>query len=152
MLLMVKKGIRGGMCQAIHWYAKAKNKYMKNYEKNIESSYLMHLDANSLYGWAMSQKLPLDSFEQLEDLSQFKEDFKKNYNGNSDKGYFVAVDVEYPKKLFNRLKDLQFLPERMKIKKCSKLICNIQDKKDIFCSQKDFKTSTKSRINTKKSP
>ena len=77
MLLMVKKGIRGGMCQAIHWYAKAKNKYMKNYDKNIESSYLMHLDGKSLYGWAMSQKLPLDSFEWLEDLSQFKEDFKK---------------------------------------------------------------------------
>ena len=85
MLLMVKKGIRGGMCQAIHRYAKAKNKYMKNYDKNIELSYLMYLDANSWYGWAMFQKLPVDGFEWVENLSQFKEDFIKNYDKNSDK-------------------------------------------------------------------
>ena len=82
---MVKKGIRGGMCQAIHRYAKAKNKYMKNYDKNIELSYLMYLDANSLHGWAMFQKLPVDGFEWVENLSQFKEDFIKNYDKNSDK-------------------------------------------------------------------
>ena len=58
MLLMVEKGTRGGICQAIHRYAKANNKYMKNYNKNIESSYIEYLDANNLYGWAMSQKLP----------------------------------------------------------------------------------------------
>ena len=63
MLLMVEKGIRGGICHAIHSYAKANNKYMKNYDKNTESSYPMYLDANSLYGWAMSQRLPVNSFE-----------------------------------------------------------------------------------------
>ena len=53
-LLMIEKGIRGGICQATHWYGNANNKYMKNYNKNIESSYIEYLDANKLYGWAMS--------------------------------------------------------------------------------------------------
>ena len=68
---MVEKGIRGGICHAIHRCAKANNKYMKNYDKNIESSYLMYLDANNLYGWAMFQKLPVNRFEWVEKLSQF---------------------------------------------------------------------------------
>ena len=54
LLLMVEKGIRGGMCQPILRYAKANNEYMKNYDRNIESSYLMYLDANNLHEWAMS--------------------------------------------------------------------------------------------------
>ena len=63
MVLMVEKGIRGGICHAIHRYTKANNKYIKNYDKNKDSSYLMYLDANNLYGWAMSQKLPVDGFK-----------------------------------------------------------------------------------------
>ena len=63
MLLMVEKGIREGICHAIHTCAKADNKYMKNYDKNKDSSYLMYLDANNFYGWAMSQKLPVKSFK-----------------------------------------------------------------------------------------
>ena len=54
MLLMAEKGIRGRICHAIHRHTKANNKYIKNYYKNLESSYLMYLDANNLYGWAMS--------------------------------------------------------------------------------------------------
>ena len=63
MLLMTVKGIRGGMCQSIHRYAKANYKYMKNYDKSIESSYLTYLDANNLYGWARSQKLLVNAFK-----------------------------------------------------------------------------------------
>ena len=63
MLLMIEKGIRGGICQATYRYAKANNKYMKNYDKNNESSYIEYLDANNLYGWAMSQKLPVKGFK-----------------------------------------------------------------------------------------
>ena len=62
MLLMVQKGIRGGICHAIHRYVKANNKCMRNYDKNKESSYFKNWDVNNLYGWAMSQKLPVNKF------------------------------------------------------------------------------------------
>ena len=63
MLLMVEKGIRGGICHAIHRYAIANNKYMKKYNKNKESSYFMYLYANSVYRWEMSQNVPVAGFE-----------------------------------------------------------------------------------------
>ena len=128
MLLMIEKGIRGGICQSTHRYAKANNKYMKNYDKNIESSYLTYLDANNLYGWAMSQKLPVNGFKWENDLSRFNENFIKNYNENSDVGYFLEVDIEYPKQLWSSHKDLPFLPERKKLEKVEKLVCSIEDK------------------------
>ena len=65
MLLMVEEGIRGGICHSIHRYAKANKKYMKNYNNNEESSYIQYLDANNLYGWAMSKKLPVNRFNGL---------------------------------------------------------------------------------------
>ena len=131
MLLVVEKGTRGGICQVTHRYAKANNKYMKNYNKNIESSYIEYLDANNLYGWAMSQKLPVNDFKWVkqEDLSQFNEDFIKNYDENSNTGYFLEVDIDYPKELFDLHKDLPFLPESKKVNKVEKLICDIEDQK-----------------------
>ena len=99
MLLMIEAGIRGGMCQSVYRYAKANNKYMKNYDKSIESSYLTYLGANNLYGWAMSQKLPVNDCKWENGLSRFNEAFMKNYIENSDVGYFFEVDVEYPKKI-----------------------------------------------------
>ena len=78
----------------------------------------------------MSQKLPVNSFKCVEDLSQFNEDFIKNYDENSDKGYILEVDLEYPKKIFNHHKDYLVLSERKKIGKCEKLICDIQDKEN----------------------
>ena len=79
MILMIEKGIRDGICQATYRHAKANNNYMKNYNKKIELSYIEYLDANNLYGWAMSQKLPVNDFKWVkkEELSTFNEDYKK---------------------------------------------------------------------------
>ena len=101
---------------------------MKKYNKNMPSSYLMYFDANNLYGWAMCKKLPTDGFKWIDNLSIFTEDFIKNYNENSDVGYFLEVDIKYPKELFNKHEDLPFLPKREKINKVEKLVTTIEDK------------------------
>ena len=89
MLLMVEEGIRGGICHSIHRCTKANNKYMKDPNRNIESSYIQYLDANNLYGWVMSQKLPKNNFRWVENASIINEEFIKNYNENSYKGYIL---------------------------------------------------------------
>ena len=96
--------------------------------KKIESSYLTYLDGNNLYGWTMSQKLPVNRFMWYNEcLWDFNEEFIKNYDENSD-GYFLEVDIEYPKQLFSSHKELPFLPERRKLEKVEKLVCSIEDK------------------------
>ena len=91
---MVKKGIRGGICYAVHRYGEANNKYMKNYDKNKESSYIQYLYVSNLYGWEMSQRLPADVFKWKKYISKFNEE---NYDKESDEGYILQVDDEYPK-------------------------------------------------------
>ena len=110
MLLMVEKEIRGGICHAIYRYAKANNKYMKNYDEKEESLYIHYLDANNLYGWTMSQKLPVSGFKWKKNISKFTEEFIKNYDEDSDKGYIFEVDVEYPENLHDLHSDLPFSP------------------------------------------
>ena len=127
MLIMFEEGTRGRMCQATHRYAKANNKNMKNHDKYKKLTYLEDLDANNLYGWPMSQKLPVGDFKWIEedDISKFDEQFIKNYDENSDK-----VDVQYPKNLHKLHSDLPFLLETMKINKCTKLVCNVPNKEN----------------------
>ena len=80
----------------------------------------------------MSQKITVDNFNWIEkdDISNFNENFLKNYDENSDKGYILEADVEYPKNLYKLHSDLPFFPERMKINKCSKLTCTVQNKEN----------------------
>ena len=89
------------------------------------------MDANNLYGWAMLQKLPVDGFEWVEDVPVIDEDFIVNYDEDSDVGYIIEADVEYPKHLQSMYSDLPFLPERMNINKYKKLVCTLYDKKRI---------------------
>ena len=77
MFLMLEKSIRGSICHSIYRYAKANNKYMKDYNKNKETSYIQYLDVNNIYGSIISQKLPVNNFEQIKDISQFDKDFIK---------------------------------------------------------------------------
>ena len=76
----------------------------------------------------MLQNLTVKIFEWIEDTSQFNEDFIKNYDEESDKGYFLEVDVQYTEKLHELHNDLLFLPERMKIESIEKLVANLHDK------------------------
>ena len=68
---------------------------IKDHDKNKESCYILYWDVNNSYGWAIQQKLPVNNFEWIEDISQFNEDFITYYNEESDQGYFVKVDVQY---------------------------------------------------------
>ena len=105
---------------------------MKNYDKCIKSSYIQYLDANNLYGSAIVQRLHVNGFKQVEKLSKFNDKFIRIYNENSDKGHFLEVDVDYPKKLCSFHEDLLFLPERKKQKKSKSLLVPYKKKKTIL--------------------
>ena len=89
MLLMVEKGIRGGICHSIYLYAKANNKNMKDYGKNKESSHLQYWDVNNLYGWAMSQNLPVRNSKWVKDVSKSDKKFVTSYNEKSNNITFL---------------------------------------------------------------
>ena len=127
MLLMFERGIRGGITQAVLKYASANNKYMGDrFDPKSESNYLQYLDANNLYGWAMSQPLPTGGFKWVDvnpnEISELAT--------RTDKGYLLEVDVSYPKELHNPDNDLPFICERMEINGVEKLVPNLRDKKN----------------------
>ena len=127
MLLMFERWIRGGITQAVHKYTSANNKYMGDkFNPNEDTTYLQYLDANNLYGWAMSQPLPTRGFKWV-DVNPNK---ISQLATQTDKGYIPEVDVSYPKDLHNSHNDLPFMCERMEINGVEKLVPNLRDKKN----------------------
>ena len=126
MLLMSEKGIRAGISE-IHKVAKASNTYMKNYNKDISSSFLMYLDANNLYIYSMIGTLPIGGFK-WDDAKIYTEDIIKSYNINSKYGAVVEVDTEYPIELHKHHSELPFLCERVKLNNTKKLVTTFNNK------------------------
>ena len=94
----------------------------------------------------MSQKLPVDGFKWKESISKFNEDFIKNYDEDSNKGYILEVDVEYPKNVHDLHSDLPFLPEKMIINKCGKLVCNLYDNNNYAVHIRSLKQTLDNRL------
>ena len=135
MLMMFERGIRGGITHISKRYAEANNKYMKNYNPNEESSYIQYLDANNLYGWAMSQSLPTHGFKWMrnltkESLMEILEKANHSMSNRGRKGYIFEVDLEYPKKLWETHNDYPLAPEKMIVNGVEKLICHFKPRKN----------------------
>ena len=101
MLLFIEKGIRGGICHSICRNAKANNKYMKHYDENKESSFLIYTNYNNLCGKAMCEKLHVKDFKWVEDISEIDENFIKNYDEEGNIGYTIEANIEYPKEIYD---------------------------------------------------
>ena len=116
MYQFIEKGMRGGVSYIANRYGKAKNKYMEGCDENQPSKYLMYLDANNLYSWAMSQYLPYGSFKWLSDEELNKIDLGK-YKEDSNDGLILEVDLEYPKDLHELRNHYPLAPEKVKVSK-----------------------------------
>ena len=114
MFQFFEKGIRGGTSYIAHRHSKANNKYMETYDEDDEDKYLMYLDANNLYGWAMSQPLPNGEFKWEEDLDSIN---IEHYQEDSPRGMVLEVDMEYPKRLHNLHNGYPLAPESKEIGK-----------------------------------
>ena len=115
MFQFIEKGMRGGISNITHRYGKANNKYMKGYDEKAPSKYLMYLDANNLYGWAMSQYLPTGNFKWLSEKSIDELDLAK-YKDDSKRGLILEVDLEYPKELHDLHNSYPLAPEKIRVK------------------------------------
>ena len=148
MLMMFERGIRGGISHISKRYAEANNKYMVHYDPDKPSTYIQYLDANNLYGWAMSHPLPTNGFKWMKNLTVDsvikmleKEQARKNggycpparSQGRDQKGtvgFLLEVDLEYPRKLWRQHNDYPLAPERLNIDGVEKLICHFKPRKN----------------------
>ena len=151
MLLMVENGIRGGISIISNRYGEANNKYMKDFNKNKLSKYLMYLDANNLYGSAMSEKLPTNGFKWLSD-----KEIQKLYNNQIVQVWektpcILEVDLEYPEELHDAHNDYPFCPERLECdNRVKKLIPNLRNKYNYVIHYKNLMQCLKAGLKLKK--
>ena len=135
MLMMFERGIRGGITHISKRYAEANNKYMKNYDYKKESTVIQYLDANNLYGWAMSQNLPTHGFKWMKNITKEKvmdilEKANHSMSNHGKKGYIFEVDLEYPEYLWDSHNDYPLAPEKLKVNGVEKLICHFKPRKN----------------------
>ena len=114
MFQFIEKGMRGGISDIANRYGKANNKYMKEYDEKTPSKYIMYLDANNLYGWAMSQYLPTGGFKWLTE-KQINNINLANYKDDSKKGLILEVDLQYPEEIHKLHNDYRLGPEKVKV-------------------------------------
>ena len=163
----IEKGMRGGISTITHRHVVANNKYMKNYDPQKESSYISYLDANNLYGWAMSQKLPTGDFRWIPSPEYINLD---SYDENSAKGLILEVDLEYPPELHRLHNDYPLAPEKMVVReemlsdysreilgregmtigKVEKLIPNLRDKEKYVLHYRNLQLYLKLGLKLKK--
>ena len=145
MLMMLERGIRGGITHISKRYSEANNKYMKNYNPGKKSKFIQYLDANNLYGWAMSQNLPTHGFKWVKDLTVEKVHkillSRGVEGGATPRGYVFEVDLDYPEELWDLHNDYPLAPELMKVNndeggcrgripRVEKLICHFKTRKN----------------------
>ena len=133
--MMFERGIRGGITHISKRYAEANNKYMKDYNPDVESSYIQYLDANNLYGWAMSQQLPTHGFKWMSNITKEKvmeilEKANHSMLNMGRKGYIFEVDLEYPSNLWEDHNDYPLAPEKMVVNGVEKLLCHFKPRKN----------------------
>ena len=114
MFQFIEKGMRGGTSYIANRYGEANNRYMKTYDNKTPSKYIMYLDANNLYGWAMSQYLPNGGFRWMTE-KQINNINLSKYSENSKKGLILEVDLAYPKELHDLHNDYPLAPEKVKV-------------------------------------
>lgn len=149
--LFIERGIRGGITSCIKRHAKANNPHVMDYDENKEITYLSYIDANNLYGWAMSNSMPKNNFKWLS-KKKVKNFDVMSVDKESPVGYFLECDIAYPGYLNNYHNDLPFLPEN-KIPKGSKnpkLLTTLEDKTGYICHYLNLKQALENGLILKK--
>ena len=137
MLMMFEQGIRGGFSHISKRYSEANNKYMKDFDESKPSTFIQYLDANNLYGWAMTQKLPTGGFKWIDDDKPKVPKLLEKKDTNN--GFIFEVDLDYPSSLWDSHNDYPLAPEKIKIDKIDKLICSFLPKKHYVLHYRNLK-------------